>query len=73
MISDGTVQMVRTSLLLGVQLDEFDFRLFLRDYHRDLRNRFPSTSFPAYSPSVVLNSLIPRFENKGQTRAGLRA
>ncbi len=73
MIPDGTVQLVRTSLLLGVQLDDFDFRLFLRDYHRDLRSRFPEESFPAYSPSVVLNSLIPRYDASGDSRAGRRA
>lgn len=73
MTPQGTVLQVQTSLLLGIQFDEFDFRLFLRDYHRDLRNRFPSESFPAYSPSVVLDSLISRYEaGCDDQRAGRR-
>ncbi len=60
---EGTIQQIQTSLTLGIQFDEFDFRLFLRDYHRELRSRFPEESFPAYSPSLVLNSLIDRYED----------
>ncbi|MBA2663122.1 MAG: hypothetical protein H0U74_12570 [Bradymonadaceae bacterium] len=62
MSEEGASQIIRTSLVLGVQFDEFDFRLFLRDYHRELRTRFPNESFPAYSPSIVLDSLIFRHE-----------
>jgi hypothetical protein len=62
MVPEGTKQIVRTSLVLGVQFDEFDLRLFLRDYHRALRERNPSQSFPAYSPQTVLDSLIERYE-----------
>lgn len=62
MIPEGTVQQIQTSLVLGVQLDEFDFRLFLRDYHRHLRARHPDQSFPAYNPATVLDSLIARYE-----------
>ncbi len=73
MTPEGTVQQIETSLLLGIQFDEFDFRLFLREYHRHLRNRFPSDSFPSYSPSVVLNELIPRYEERcDDGRAGRR-
>lgn len=73
MTPDGTVQQIETSLILGIQFDEFDFRLFLREYHRDLRNRFPDKSFPAYSPAVVLNNLITTFEEKCKDgRAGRR-
>ncbi len=73
MTPEGTVQQIETSLLLGIQFDEFDFRLFLREYHRHLRNRFPDASFPAYSPSTVLDDLITRFEDDcGDGRAGRR-
>ena len=73
MTPEGTVQQIETSLLLGIQFDEFDFRLFLREYHRNLRNRFPSDSFPAYSPSVVLDSLIATHEPDCEDgRAGRR-
>jgi hypothetical protein len=63
----GKVQEIQTSLVLGVQFDEFDFRLFLRDYHRDLRNRFPDQSFPAYSPEIVLDSLIVRHDDEAKS------
>lgn len=59
---DQASQVIHTSLVLGCQLDEFDFRLFLRDYHRELRSRAPGESFPAYSPTLVLDSLIFRYE-----------
>ncbi len=59
--------MVETSLVIGIQFDDFDYRLFLREYHRDLRNRFPNESFPAYAPRVVLDSLIPQFEVDGES------
>jgi hypothetical protein len=73
MTPEGTVQQIQTSLVLGIQFDEFDFRLFLREYHRNLRNRFADESFPAYSPSVVLDSLITRYEENCQDgRAGRR-
>ncbi|MFU8803905.1 MAG: hypothetical protein ACNA8W_08870, partial [Bradymonadaceae bacterium] len=64
MTPEGSAQVIQTSLMLGVQFDEFDFRLFLRDYHRDLRNRFPGESFPAYSPNIVLDSLMSRHEEE---------
>lgn len=54
---------VETSLLLGVQFDEFDYRFFLREYHRDLRKRFSDRRLPAYEPRVVLDELIPRLES----------
>jgi hypothetical protein len=61
LITDGLKQTVTTSLTLGVQLDDFDYRLFLRDYHRDLRARFPQEDgFPAYSPAIVLDALMDR-------------
>ncbi len=73
MTPEGTIQQIETCLLLGIQFDEFDFRLFLREYHRNLRNRFPSEDLPAYSPSVVLDSLIPKYERHcGDGRAGRR-
>lgn len=73
MTPEGTVQKIQTSLLLGIQLDEFAFRLFLREYHRSLRNRTPVDDFPAYSPTVVLDELIPEYEEDGDDgRAGRR-
>lgn len=73
MTPEGTVQRIQTSLLLGIQFDEFDFRLFLREYHRNLRNRFPDQSFPAYSPAIVLDSLITQYEDRcDDGRAGRR-
>ena len=62
MTPEGTIQQIATSLLLGIQFDEFDFRLFLREYHRNLKNRFPSEDLPEFDPEVVLNSLIARLE-----------
>ncbi len=62
MTPDGTRQYILTSLILGIQFDEFDYRLFLRDYHRDLRQRFPFEGFPAYSPTLVLDALMHRVE-----------
>ncbi len=68
-----STQIIRTELLIGVPLDEFDFRLLLREYHRELRRRFPRRDLPAYSPERVLNSLIPRFEaDASQDLAGSR-
>ncbi len=57
-------QIIHTELLVGIALNEFDFRLFLREYHRHLRDRFPERDVPAYGPDIVLDSLIPRFESK---------
>ncbi len=65
MIEKGAHHLIRTNLVLGVQLDDFDYRLFLREYHKDLRQRFPSDDFPAYAPNDVLDSLIPRLEPDG--------
>ncbi len=65
MITKGAHHLIRTQLVLGVQLDDFDYRLFLREYHKDLRTRFPSEDFPAYAPNDVLDSLIPRLEPQG--------
>ena len=62
MTARGAIQVVRTTLTLGIQFDDFDFRLFLREYHRDLRTRFSNENFPAYTPAVVLDQLIPRYE-----------
>ncbi len=72
MITEGLKQTVTTSLTLGVQLDEFDYRRFLRDYHRDLRARFPQEDgFPAYSPALVLDALMGRLL-PGANEAGNR-
>ena len=60
MTAKGSRQLVRTSLVLGVQFDEFDYRLFLREYHRDLRQRHGFENFPAYSPRIVLDTLMTR-------------
>ncbi len=62
MTPPGAIQVVRTTLTLGIQFDDFDYRLFLREYHRDLRSRFQNDNFPAYTPAVVLDELIPRYE-----------
>jgi len=62
MTARGAVQVIRTTLTLGIQFDDFDYRLFLREYHRDLRTRFPDDNFPAYTPNVVLDELIPHYE-----------
>ena len=65
-------QTVTTCLTLGVRLDEFDFRVFLRGYHRELRAKFPKEDgFPAYSPAIVLDSLMPTLE-EGCDEAGGR-
>jgi len=62
----GATHFIQTSLMIGIQFDDFDYRLFLREYHRDLRDRFPGESFPAYAPGEVLDSLIPRYEPDGE-------
>lgn len=62
MTPDGTRLFVRTSLSLSVQFDEFDYRLFLRNYHRELRQRFPLANIPAYGPEVVLDELLCEHE-----------
>jgi len=53
---------IRTSLILGVQFDEFDFRYFLREYHRELRHRTPIEGFPTYTPESLLNSVIEHYD-----------
>ncbi len=58
----GATQVIRTTLTLGIQFDDFDYRLFLREYHKDLRSRFDSDDFPAYTPNAVLEELLPRYE-----------
>jgi len=58
----GATQVVSTSFTLGIQFDDYDYRLFLREYHRDLEDRFPDESVPDYNPNDVLDELIPRFE-----------
>ncbi len=73
MTPEGTIQQIETSLLLGIQFDEFDFRLFLREYHRNLQNRLPSKELPEFTPAVVLNKLIARYEKDcDDERAGRR-
>jgi hypothetical protein len=62
MTARGAKQIVRTTLTLGIQFDDFDYRLFLREYHRDLRSRFQAENLPAYTPNVVLDELMARFE-----------
>lgn len=62
MTARGATQVIRTTLTLGIQFDDFDYRLFLREYHRDLRSRFDSESIPAYTPNVVLDELMAQFE-----------
>lgn len=69
MAPEGSIHEIQTSLMLCVQFDEFDFRLFLRDYHRDLKNRFPDQSFPAYSPAMVLDNLIVRHDETAKSGA----
>lgn len=61
----GAQQTVRTCLVLGVQLDEAGFLHLLRTYHEDLASRFGDhDSFPAFSPGLVLNLLMPKYELK---------
>lgn len=73
MTPQGTVQRFRTTLLLGIQLDEEDFLLFLNDYYRDLRGRFAGNDFPDFSPPLVLDELIQTFEDGcDDGRAGRR-
>ena len=62
MTEPGTKLLVQTSLMVGVQFSEFDYRLFLREYHKDLRQRFTFEGFPAYSPKIVLDTLMGRLE-----------
>ncbi|QDG53350.1 hypothetical protein FIV42_22155 [Persicimonas caeni] len=69
MIPEGTYLSINTSLVLGIQFDEVDYRRFLRDYHADLRKRFSSQSVPAYAPHVVLDSLMLRLEPDCSMRA----
>lgn len=71
----GAQQTVRTCLVLGVQLDESGFIRLLRSYHDDLASRFgDNDSFPAFSPGLVLNLLMPKYELKEQVeQAGGRA
>lgn len=64
MTPEGTYLNVTTSLVLGIQFDEFDYRLFLRNYHANLRERFPDQSLPAYSPQVVIDSVMLRLESE---------
>jgi hypothetical protein len=61
-MADKQKLQVETCLLLGVQLDEFDYRVFLREYYRSLRRRFSDKRLPAYDPNVVLDELIPELE-----------
>lgn len=73
MTPEGTQLKIRTSLVLGVQFDEFDYRLFLRHYHAELRERFAEESIPAYAPQVLLDSLMLRLEpDCTSSRAGSR-
>ncbi len=62
MIPEGTNLSITTSLVLGVQFDEFDYRYFLRNYHARLRERFPEETIPAYSAQAVIDSLMVRYE-----------
>lgn len=62
MIPDGTNLSITTGLVLGIQFDEFDYRYFLRNYHARLRERFPEETLPAYTPQVVIDSLMLRYE-----------
>lgn len=61
----GAHHVIRTNLVVGVQFDDFDYRLFLREYHKDLSSRFGGEDFPAYAPGVVLDELIPLYEPTG--------
>ena len=61
-IPSNAVQVIRSSLIVGIQFDDAAYRAFLREYHRDLRTRFPSDNFPAFSPTTVLEELMFRYE-----------
>lgn len=74
-MSAGALQFVRTTLTLGVQLDDFDYRLFLREVHRELRSHFESEDFPAYTPQAVLDDLLLRYarsDGRPNTDGGAR-
>jgi hypothetical protein len=58
----GSIQTIRTSFTLGIQLDELDYKVFLREYYRDLRNKLGAETFPSFAPNTVLEILMPRFE-----------
>ena len=62
----GALHVIQTSLVVGVQFDDVNFRLFLGEYLRDLRSRYPEVA-QDYSVSAVLDELIPRFEPDGIT------
>jgi hypothetical protein len=62
MTPSGTIQTVRTSLILGAQFEEHDYKVFLREYYRDLRNQIGAETLPSYTPNMVLEVLMPRFE-----------
>jgi len=69
----GAHHVVRSNLMIGVQLDDVDYRLFLKEYHRDLKSRYPSDDFPEFSPNNVLETLIPKLEPEAsQGHAGAR-
>ena len=69
MTPEGTQLHIMTSMVLGVKFEEFDFRLFLRDYHRDLRQQHPVQSFPPYSPQLVLDALIQEYDEQHDEHA----
>lgn len=69
----GAHHVVRSNLMVGVQLDDVDYRLFLKEYHRDLKSRYPSDDFPEFAPNNVLEVLIPKLEPEAsQGHAGAR-
>lgn len=71
MTPEGTVHEITTSLLLGIQFDEYDFRLFLENYYADLDERVDD-EFPGFDPAVVLDELIPQYDTDGEETAGGR-
>lgn len=73
MTKRGAHQVVRSSLMIGIQLDDIDYRNFLKEYHRDLEERFPSEEFPEFAPNTVLETLITKLEPEAaDSHAGCR-
>lgn len=68
-------QTIRTSFVLGVRLDEQGFIKLLKAYHNDLTIRAdPKDSLPSFSPGIVLNLLMYKYEPQCKPdRAGSRA
>lgn len=70
----GALHVIHSSLILGTQLDDLDYRLFLSEFHRDFRSRHEGIDADPFSPGRVLDELIPEHEEDcAEEIAGSRA